>query len=109
MLKQKYKERVEDSRPYSQVCVWEGTTVPQDQIKAFEKFFKDDYETRVKFIEVWIKKSTGVAYCLFKIHEDDVTKFAVGGRFALGVRWIEDVIDNNRALFPKRIKDMRTW
>ena len=40
MLKQKYKERVEESRPYSQVCVWEGTTVPQDQIKDFEKQWK---------------------------------------------------------------------
>jgi hypothetical protein len=108
MLKQTHIEKIKESRPYSQVCVWAGTTVSDNEIKDFEKFFKDEYKIRVKFIEVWFKKSTDVAYCLFKIHEDDVSGFATK-RFSIGIRWIEDVIDNDKSLFPKRIKDMRTW
>jgi len=109
MSKQTYKEKIEESKPYSQVCVWEGITVPDNEIKEFENHFKNEYGVRIKFIEVWFKKSIGVAYCLFKIHEDDISKFATI-RFSIGrIRWIEDVIDNNKSLFPKRIKDMRTW
>jgi hypothetical protein len=50
---------------------------------------------------------------IFAVHDDDVMKFAVP-RLAMGIRWIEDVLDNEareteHSIYPDRVKEYRTW
>jgi hypothetical protein len=109
--------------PFNQVCVWASTIVGTDNVESFEKFMLDEYKVRVKYMEEIktapdmdngkIVKGTGDRNdVFFKIHTDDIPKFAVK-RLSMDppVRWIEDVLDNQRGqmLYPDRIQEMRTW
>lgn len=101
------------------LCVWEGTTIPEEQKGAdFENFFKTDFDVRVKFADVFltlpdfrdgriVEGTGGRSDLLFWIDGEDVHKFALR-RFAIGVRWWEDyasVINGFRSSIPQEILD----
>lgn len=113
---------------YRQVCVWPGTIIDdknEEEIKSFVSFFNEKFNVRVQFLESIVTKpdlenpDTGGRHdILFAIHNEDVMRFAIP-RFNIGVRWIEDVLDNERlegednfenySIYPDHLKEYRTW
>ena len=103
---------------FNQLCVWEGTLVGKEEIKSFEKFFKNEMNVRVKYMEEIETLPTpgepntgGRNDVFFYVHDDDIMKFSVP-RLALGVRWWEDVLGNgNGVLYPENVlaKYPKTW
>jgi hypothetical protein len=118
---------------FEQVCIWPGTLVvndspfaktpedqsvltPEERIASFENWMKEEFDTRVKYLEEVktnpdLDKSgkpvpeTGDRNDLFfLVHKDDIGKFAVP-RLRAGIRWYEDVVSyNNHAnLYPQEI------
>src|SRR5574343_122041 len=114
---------VKRNEDYNQVCVWRGTIVGADQIEAFEKFFMDELDVRVQYLEEIKTKpdldqdgqpvpETGDRNdVFFAVHDEDVGKFAVP-RLAYGVSWIEDVLSNvnyESPLYPDYVFEYKTW
>jgi hypothetical protein len=103
---------------FSQVCVWEGTVVGADDIKTFEDWVQDVWKVRAKYCEEVLTLPTpgvegtgGRNDLFFRIHDEDIQKFAVP-RISIGVRWWEDVLGNgNEELYPQGIleKYPKTW
>ena len=106
---------------FSQVCVWPGTTGCFEDPEGFVKYFQDDFNTRVQLLqEVKTKpdqgkpRTGGRIDVLFAVHEEDIAHFAVP-RLQMGIRWIEDVLDNEAhrtpsySIYPNEIKEYRTW
>lgn len=108
---------------FTQVCIWPGTDVGHSQIEieVFEKFMAENFNgTRVQYLEE-IKTGPdendvgtgGRNDLFFAVHYDDITKFAVPRLFE-GIRWIEDVLDNeadrgSNRIYPERVTEYRTW
>lgn len=107
---------VERETGMTQVCVWPGTIVGEDQAFEFEKFFCDEFNTRVQYLEE-IKtnpdpgdpETGGRNDVFFAVVCEDIAQFAIP-RLSIGVRWLEDVIGNGGAyLYPARVLDYQTW
>jgi hypothetical protein len=107
---------------FTQLCVMPATTLDGQTPKDFEDFIKDNFGCRVKFCEQVITlpdkenghdvpETGGRSDLLFYIHQDDIPKFAIK-RFAIDVRWWEDVVKNRHHLiYPQSIieKYPKTW
>jgi|LauGreDrversion4_2_1035121.scaffolds.fasta_scaffold1294733_2 hypothetical protein len=103
---------------FNQLCVWEGTLVGKEEIKSFEKFFKNEMNVRVKYMEEIETLPTpgepntgGRNDVFFYVHDDDIPKFAIP-RLSLGIRWWEDVLGNgNGVLYSQEVltKYPKTW
>ena len=105
---------------FTQVCVWPGTIVGQENIDEFEKFFNEKLGARVKYIEEvktfpdvdksgnMIEGTGGRIDALFYIHREDIPKFAVP-RLGLGISWLEDAVANWGNIYPERVLNLRTW
>ncbi len=115
---------IQRKKNYSQVCVFPGTLLPEDQVSQFVKYFADN-GFRVQHLETImtepdrdeagapIAETGGRSDVIFAIHDDDVVKFAIP-RMQMGIRWIEDVLDNESrrtefSIYPERFKEYRTW
>ena len=104
---------------FNQLCVLEGTTMPEGGAKELETFFKDEFGVKVKF-ETEVKTLPNEPGCTFTggrndiffyIADDDISKFAIP-RLSMGIRWWEDVLGNgNGKLYPIEIleKYEKTW
>ena len=102
---------------FNQLCVLEGTIMPEGGAKELETFFKDEMGVKVKF-ETEVKTlpnpdkngnpipMTGDRNDLFfYIHDDDIGKFAVP-RLSMGIKWWEDVLLNgNGILYDQDVLD----
>ena len=86
---------------FNQLCVMQGTLMPEGGSKELEAFFKDEMGVTVRF-ETQVKTLPDFEGCtetggrndlLFYIHNDDIGKFAVP-RLSMGVRGWEDVLLN---------------
>ncbi len=103
---------------FNQLCVWEGTLVGKEEIKSFEKFFKNEMNVRVKYMEEIETLPTpgepntgGRNDVFFYVHDDDIPKFAIP-RLSLGIRLWEDVLGNgNGVLYSQEVltKYPKTW
>jgi len=119
-MSDRIKKRPKD---FEQVCVWPGTIVGGDKIKKFEKFIADEFNgTRAKYLEeiktapdrdrdgFHVSETGGRNDVIFAIHIADVPKFAAA-RLAYGIRWLEDVLDNERraspdySIYPPHLKE----
>lgn len=103
---------------YNQLCVWHGTVMGENTVEELEEFFKENFDTRIKFEREVITNpdlddlgntvlgTGGRNDLLFYVHDDDIQKFAIP-RFQLGVRWWEDVVYYNDGshLYSKEILD----
>lgn len=124
MTTETLKQNVEFSEPFVQVCIWPGTLV-NGKIREFEAFMLEEFGTRVKYLEEIktapdirggfpVEDTGGRNDVFFAVHKDDLQKFAVP-RLQMGIRWIEDVLTNERirhndcSLYPERVKDYRRW
>lgn len=111
--------------PYSQVAVWPGVILNEEDIENFEEQFLNKLKTRVKFFETITTKpdvnkqgeivpdTGGRQDVFFGVHEEDIMGFAVA-RLGFGIRWIEDILNNEEArgrssIYPERVKQYRTW
>lgn len=101
---------------YSQVCVWPGTVVGGQDVLFKEEMFKM-FGVRVHYLEEIMlaldpKRPNARRHdVFFAVHDEDISKFAVP-RLAAGIRWIEDVLDNEKpgeSIYPSRVVDYRTW
>ena len=104
---------------YNQLCVLQGTIMPEGGAKELETFFKNEMGVKVKF-ETEVKTLPDTPGCtetggrndiFFYIADDDIGKFAVP-RLSMGIRWYEDVLGNGGGkLYPTEIleKYPNTW
>ena len=104
---------------FNQLCVMEGTLMPEGGAKELESFFKDEMGVTVKF-ETEVKTLPDEPGCtltggrndlFFYIADKDISKFAVP-RLQMGIRLWEDVLGNgNGKLYPEEIleKYPKTW
>lgn len=118
------RKNIMTEAPFTQVCVWPATLVAPDQVAAFEAFMLENFETRVKFLETIhtapdmqdgypVEGTGGRADVFFAVHSADISKFAIP-RLKAGIRWIEDVLDNEMSrasgsVYPARVHGYRTW
>ena len=86
---------------FNQLCVLQGTIMPDGGAEELEKFFKEEMGVTVKF-ETQVKTLPDTPKCtktgdrndiFFYIADDDIGKFAVP-RLQMGIRWWEDVLGN---------------
>ena len=104
---------------YNQLCVMEGTLMPEGGAKELVEFFKNEMGVNIHF-ETEVKTLPDTPECtetggrsdlFFYIADDDISKFAVP-RLQMGIRWWEDVLGNgNGKLYPSEIleKYPKTW
>ena len=104
---------------YNQLCVLQGTIMPEGGAKELETFFKDEFGVKVKF-ETEVKTLPNEPGCtltgdrndiFFYIADDDIGKFAVP-RLSMGVRWWEDCLLNGDGMFYTKEfleKYPKTW
>jgi hypothetical protein len=109
---------------YTQLCVWPGTIVGQENVENLESFFKDEFGVRVKYLtEVLtqpdldsngkpVPDTGGRNDAFFHIHNEDVGNFAMK-RLQMGIRWWEDVVkyNDNSHLYTQEFLDANptTW
>jgi len=105
---------------FKQVVLWPGTIVGKEKVEDFEKFILEELDTHVKYIEEFNTlsdrddpESGGRNDVLFYVATEDIPKFAVP-RLTLGMRWIEDVLDNETyrqdySIYPESMKALRCW
>jgi len=115
---------IQRKEKYSQVCVWPGTILPETHIEKFVNHFEEN-GFRIQHLETlrtspdrddWgapIEGTGGRSDVFFAIHDDDVMKFSIP-RLQMGIRWIEDVLDNEAretdySIYPLRVEEYRTW
>ena len=104
---------------FNQLCVLQGTIMPEGGAKELEAFFKNEMGVTVKF-ETEVKTLPDTPECtetggrndlFFYIADDDIGKFAVP-RLSMGIRSYEDVLSNGGGkLYPTEIleKYEKTW
>lgn len=113
---------VERNENYNQVCVWPGTILEDNQVSDFVNWFLEN-GFRIQHLEsiktgpdrdeggAPVEDTGGRSDVFFAVHDEDVLKFAIP-RLQMGIRWIEDVLDNEAdgfSLYPSRVSEYRTW
>jgi hypothetical protein len=112
---------------FKQVVVWPGTSMDDGTPEEFEAFILEELKTHVKFIGVFEtfpdyedNKSGGRNDLCFYVASEDIPKFAVP-RFAYGMHWLEDVLDNEHhtnvemgipeeySIYPEEMRKLRRW
>jgi len=119
MARKNLQENNVQSKGFNQLCVLEGTLMPEGGAKALEAFFKDEMKVDVRF-ETQVETLPDNPGCtetggrndlFFYIADKDIGKFAVP-RLQMGVRWWEDILGNgNGKLYPSEVleKYSKTW
>jgi hypothetical protein len=126
-----FENNVSLAPDYEQVCVWQAALI-DGKIEEFEQFIKDEFNgVRIQYLEEIktkpdidtdgnsIPETGGRNDVFFAVHKDDVAKFAVP-RLAAGIRWLEDVLDNERyrmerigtprySIYPTRVTEYQCW
>lgn len=105
-----------NANKFNQVCVMTATIVDKDKIADFEEFVKEHTGARIKYIDEILTlpslsengepiPETGKRNdVLFYVHDDDIHSFAIK-RFELGIRWFEDVVNNQPYLYNQETID----
>ena len=109
---------------FTQLCVWPGVIVGQEEKQDFENFMLDSFNVRVKYhTEVQtqpdldesgnpVPETGGRNDLFFYVHTDDIANFAVA-RLKAGIRWWEDVVgyNDNRHLYTEEFLNANplTW
>lgn len=117
-------EAVKRKPKHTQVAVWPGTILQPDELPDLIKFFKNEFKTRVQYLETVmtgpdmedghpVAGTGGRRDVLIAVHEDDIGHFAVP-RMKVGIRWIEDVLGNERlrgdfSIYPAHVKQYGSW
>lgn len=120
---------IKQNKSYNQVCVWPGTILPTDQIESFVNHFAEQ-GFRIQYLEtimtapdrdennLTVESTGGRSDIFFAIHDDDIMRFAIT-RLQMGIKWIEDVLDNESSemrlaareysIYPEHVEAYRKW
>jgi hypothetical protein len=117
-------ENIKVPKHFSQVCVWPGTLVGEDNRIEFQAFMYENFKVKAFYLEEIktapdmengcpVEGTGGRNDVFFAVHQDDISHFAIP-RLQAGIRWIEDVLDNesrreNGSVYPARVAGYRTW
>lgn len=113
-------ETVERNKDFNQVCIWQGTSVGKENIEDLINWVQNEFKTRIQYLEEYETNPTpgeagtgGRNDVVIAVHKDDIGKFAIP-RLRVGIRWIEDVLDNAERnneleIYPDYLKEYRTW
>lgn len=119
-------ENVTRKPQYQQVCIWPATYLGGETAEDFEKWFEEEFKTRVQYLETVttgpdlhpetrepVPGTGGRTDIFFAIHEDDIKHFALR-RFQIGASWLEDVVAdingyNNNPIYPERVLKYKCW
>ena len=108
---------------FTQVCIWPGTLMNEEQIPEFEEWFKEEFGTRVQYLEsietapdrdengYQVEGTGGRHDVFFAVHSEDGGKFAIP-RLGMGIRWVEDAvssINGGNRLYPARVNYYCSW
>ena len=106
------------SKKWTQIVVFTGLLLPEEERKDFEKIMKRDFHVRVKYLDEYTTErgfggEGGRIDVLCRIHPDDVASYATA-RFAHGEMrgvWWEDAVDNWGEIMPEWVleKYKKTW
>ena len=119
---------LEPEEGYTQMCVWPGTVVEQDDMDGGEldNFFNATFNLEhpiraVGCVTTLPDRKNGKAVegtggrhdFVFFVHSDDIGKFAVP-RLQFGIRWWEDVVGNkSHNIYPSSFrnygKEVYSW
>lgn len=126
------ERNVEIGDGFGQVCLWPAISIRKDSkpgpvecddVLRFEKYFLDELDTRVQFLEMVVTNpeleggvpvggTGGRIDIVFSVHDEDViTKFALA-RLEFGIRWIEDALsncNNSAHMYPDRFRGYMSW
>ena len=81
---------------YSQLVLWLGVYVGEENIEEFEKLFKEKYDFRVKYhSEFELMNEYDTSCTLFYIHSEDIPKFSIFRVGSGDMKWFEDYVENN--------------
>ena len=106
-------------KQFNQLCVMQGTLMPEGGAKELESFFKDEMGVNIRF-ETQVKTLPDTPECtetggrndlFFYVADNDISKFAVP-RLQMGIRWWEDVLGNgNGKLYDNDVLEAypSTW
>lgn len=89
----------ETSDVWQQLVVWPGTILEPGDIETLTDIIKKEFDVRIKFEgeEKTLPDETGPGGrndVFFRIHKDDVGKFAIP-KLGIGARWWEDIWYND--------------
>jgi hypothetical protein len=108
---------------FTQVCVWPGIIIKENEIPEVIEWFENQFDVRIQYLETIVTlpdksengndiPETGGRHDAFiAIHNDDIDKFTIP-RFSIGVRWIEDVLNNHNytsPIYPERVFEYKSW
>ena len=112
---------------FKQAVVWPSILLGDNTPEEFENFILEELKTHAKFIGEFTtgpdyddESSGGRNDLCFYVATEDIPKFAVP-RFAFGMRWIEDVLDNEHhsnvemgapedySIYPEEMRKLRCW
>jgi len=116
------EKNIELKENFTQVCVWPGTIVKEEQIPDMVEWFQDELGVRIQYLETIKTKpdvgdhaniSGGRLDVFIAIHDEDVQKFAIP-KLELGMRWIEDVLSEvngyfENPIYPERVEEYKSW
>lgn len=114
------KSAVARDEEFTQVCVWPGTVLGDSTTQDLVDFFKKEMGIRIQYLEEFVTPAStkngrkvpdtgGRVDQIFAVHREDVSRFTVL-RLQMGIRWIEDYIDNDREkIAPSYFTDYRSW
>jgi hypothetical protein len=121
-------EEIEQDDDYTQLCVWPGTVVEQDDVDngTLAGWFKDEFqfEHPIKLVGCVttlpdrengknVEGTGGRHDLMFFVHNEDIMKFSLA-RLGFGIRWWEDVVLNkSHTIYPsdfrKYGKEVYSW
>lgn len=111
--------------PFEQAVLWPGVTGAAEDPEGLVAYLEEQFPTcRFKFIGQYltlpnridgvdVPGSGGRSDVVFAIHQDDIGKFAVP-RFEYGMRWVDDVILNEKfkgeeTIYCEEIHALMSW
>jgi hypothetical protein len=92
---------------YTQLCVLQGIS---DSIEDLKGLLHEQFEGMSFLMANEYETKDGRRDVLFYVNDKDISRFAVQ-RFAVGIRWWEDVLGNKKNGVPKAMKELypNTW
>ena len=108
---------VERNANFTQVYVWPGTLLPEDEIGKFIDFLSSQFGVRGQYLETIITlqcekdgpDSGGRHDVFFAVHDDDVRAFSAA-RLEWGMFHVESIFLNlSHKAYPEHIKGYVSW
>lgn len=114
-----------DKEQFQQVCIWEGTIVPEGDIEKFTNWFKQTFGADILFLEsiqtkpdfingIEVMNTGGRTDIFFAVNMKTAPGTFPTHRLEYGIRWIEDATSEvneyfKNPVYPERVLQYKTW